>query len=66
MSTPVPPVTQPDASSQMCPGDQRGPCAECTRLTHKYGDGGGPLCDVCLAVAQERWGRPVKRPTTPG
>jgi hypothetical protein len=43
MTTPTPPVTEPDPSALTCPGDQVGPCATCQRKTHKYGRGGSPL-----------------------
>jgi hypothetical protein len=61
MTTPVPPVTEPDASARLCRGDQLGPCARCHRTTHKYGPGArSPLCDYCDAEAVERWGRPLR------
>ncbi|GAA5207612.1 hypothetical protein [Streptomyces thinghirensis] len=46
MTTPVPPVTEPDVSARTFPGDQVGPCAACRRPTYKYGTGArSPLCD---------------------
>jgi hypothetical protein len=29
MTTPIPPVSEPDPSALTCPGDQVGPCATC-------------------------------------
>jgi hypothetical protein len=55
MTTPPPPVTEPDTSALICPGDQVGPCASCQRKTHKYGRGGRPLCQWCMAPAMEKW-----------
>lgn len=43
MTTPVPPVTEPDPSALICSGDLVGPCSGCQRKTHKYGRGGSPL-----------------------
>ncbi|MEU3640953.1 hypothetical protein AB0H23_32610 [Streptomyces albogriseolus] len=61
MSTPVPPVTEPDKSTQSCPSDQIGPCAMCQRPTHKYGHGArSPLCEYCDKVAVQKWGRPLR------
>jgi hypothetical protein len=39
MTTPVPPITEPDPSALTCPGDRVGLCAGCQRKTHKYGSG---------------------------
>jgi hypothetical protein len=49
MTTPPPPVTEPDPSALTCPGDQVGPCATCQRKTHKY-----------MAPAMEKWGPGVR------
>ncbi|GGW87556.1 hypothetical protein GCM10010320_81260 [Streptomyces caelestis] len=56
MTTPVPPVTEPDPSALTCPGDQVGPCALCQHKTHKYVRGDCPLCQWCMAPAMEKWG----------
>ncbi|MGW3381951.1 hypothetical protein ACWDCO_17400 [Streptomyces albogriseolus] len=61
MSTPVPPVTEPDVSARTCPSDQIGPCATCQRSTHKYGSGArSPLCDYRDEVAVQKWGKPLR------
>lgn len=57
MTNPVPPISVPDESASLCSGDQRGPCATCHRHTQKYGPGGGPLCDWCLATAKQKWAK---------
>ncbi|MDC0771732.1 hypothetical protein [Streptomyces sp. HD] len=44
MTTPPPPLSEPDPSALICPGDQVGLCAGCQRKTHRYGSGGSPLC----------------------
>ncbi|MFJ3249038.1 hypothetical protein [Streptomyces sp. NPDC086782] len=49
MTTPVPPISEPDPSMAMCRGDQAGPCVTCHRKTHRYGHGGTPLCSWCAA-----------------
>ncbi|MDQ1041154.1 hypothetical protein QFZ75_007570 [Streptomyces sp. V3I8] len=35
-------------------------CSGCRRPTHKYGSGGLPLCQWCLASARENWGPAVR------
>ncbi|WP_031069311.1 hypothetical protein [Streptomyces sp. NRRL S-118] len=30
-----------------CPPEHVGPCASCRELTHRYGEGGNPLCTAC-------------------
>jgi predicted Fe-S protein YdhL (DUF1289 family) len=60
MATPTPPVTEPDPSVLVCSGDKIGPCAGCKRKTHRYGAGGSPLCQWCMALAQEKWGPGVR------
>ncbi|GGS07255.1 hypothetical protein GCM10010220_69080 [Streptomyces parvulus] len=61
MTSPVPPITEPDVSARTCPGDERGPCAACRRPTHKYGRGArSPLCEYCDGRAVERWGRKLR------
>ncbi|GGV87206.1 hypothetical protein GCM10010294_68810 [Streptomyces griseoloalbus] len=64
MTTPPPPVTEPDPSALTCPGDKVGPCATCQRKTHRYGTGGSPLCGWCMAAAQDRWGPGVRYNST--
>lgn len=64
MTTPPPPVSEPDPSALTCPGDKVGPCAACQRKTHKYGSGGSPLCQWCMASAQEKWGTGVRYTST--
>ncbi|MCG0068174.1 hypothetical protein L0F81_33755 [Streptomyces tricolor] len=54
------PVTEPDPSALVCPGEHVGPCATCQRKTHKYGRGGLPLCGWCFGRARERWGTGVR------
>ncbi|WP_395575778.1 hypothetical protein [Streptomyces sp. BK79] len=60
MTTSPPPVSEPEPSALACPGDKVGPCAGCQRNTHKYGTGGLPLCQWCLAPAMQRWGPAVR------
>jgi hypothetical protein len=43
MTSPPPPITEPDPSALICPGDKVGPCTGCQRKTHRYGLGGSPL-----------------------
>ncbi|MET9078607.1 hypothetical protein ABZX95_42275 [Streptomyces sp. NPDC004232] len=64
MTTPVPPVAEPDPSALVCPGNLVGPCATCQRKTHKYGHGGAPLCQWCAAPVMEGWGRHVRFTST--
>jgi hypothetical protein len=66
MTTPVPPVTDPDPSAHTCSGDLVGPCAKCQRKTHKYGRGGCPLCQWCMAPVMAKWGPGVRYATTRG
>ncbi|WP_284049096.1 hypothetical protein [Streptomyces sp. YS415] len=35
-------------------------CAACQRKTHRYGTGGSPLCQWCMALVQEKWGTTVR------
>ncbi|MET9913404.1 hypothetical protein ABZZ74_42725 [Streptomyces sp. NPDC006476] len=63
MTTPPPPISEPDPSALVCPGDKVGPCATCQRKTHKYGSGGSPLCQWCAAPVLEKW-RPGVRHTS--
>ncbi|CAL9668162.1 hypothetical protein SUDANB2_07270 (plasmid) [Streptomyces sp. enrichment culture] len=64
MTTPAPPVTEPDPSVLTCPGDLIGPCATCQRKTHKYGRGGSPLCTWCMEPVQQKWGPGVRYVST--
>lgn len=47
----LPPSPRPDrralAARLGCAPDQVGPCARCHELTHRYGNGGSPLCRTC-------------------
>lgn len=50
------PVRQPPTTSASslaagphCPPGEAGPCASCRQLTHRYGKGGNPLCQLCRA-----------------
>lgn len=61
MTSPVPPINEPDPSVAFCRGDQVGPCSGCRRSTHKYGLGGLPLCGWCGREAQEHWGPGVRQ-----
>ncbi|MEU6258627.1 hypothetical protein [Streptomyces sp. NPDC047043] len=64
MTTPPPPITEPDPSALVCSGNQVGPCATCQRKTHKYGSGGSPLCQWCMAAVTEKWGPTVRHTST--
>ncbi|MFJ3229228.1 hypothetical protein ACIPJS_38590 [Streptomyces sp. NPDC086783] len=59
MASTPPPATEPDPSTFSCSSSLVGPCASCQRTTHKYGSGGLPLCQWCMASAQEKWGPAV-------
>jgi hypothetical protein len=59
VATPPPPVTEPDPSARLAPG-LVGPCAGCQRPTHKYGHGGLPLCQWCMATVVARYGSGVR------
>ncbi|MCX5008571.1 hypothetical protein OHB05_39155 [Streptomyces sp. NBC_00638] len=56
-SAPPPPVSEPDPSTFSCPGSLG---SGCQRRTHKYGNGGMPLCQWRLAPVQENWGSTVR------
>lgn len=56
----VPPISEPDPSARVCPGDKVGLCAMCQRKTHKYGDGGFPLCQWCAVPVMAKWGPAVR------
>ncbi|MET9150898.1 hypothetical protein ABZX82_06435 [Streptomyces griseoflavus] len=60
MTTPPPPITEPDPSALTCPGDKIGPCAVCRRKTRRYGLGGNPLCGWCVTAARDKWGPGVR------
>ncbi|MFJ5646358.1 hypothetical protein [Streptomyces sp. NPDC093223] len=60
MTTPPPPIAEPDPSALVCPGDRVGPCRGCQRTTHRYGSGGSPLCQWCMAPVMEQWGTAVR------
>ncbi|RSN90113.1 hypothetical protein DMH26_28565 [Streptomyces sp. WAC 05379] len=60
MTASPPSISEPDPSALTCPGDQVGHCAGCQRKTHRYGRGGCPLCQWCLAPVMEKWGPNVR------
>ncbi|KOG37195.1 hypothetical protein [Streptomyces resistomycificus] len=62
--TPPPPVSEPDPSTFTCSSSLVGPCSGCQRPTHKYGSGGSPLCQWCMAPVQDRWGPAVRFTST--
>lgn len=64
MTTPAPPIAELDPSALTCPGDRVGHCAGCQRKTHRYGSGGSPLCQWCMALVMERWGSTVRFTST--
>ncbi|MFF3489654.1 hypothetical protein ACFYXC_41560 [Streptomyces sp. NPDC002701] len=59
-STPPPPISEPDPSTFTTSSSYVGPCSGCQRPTLKYGPGGLPLCQWCLAAARENWGPAVR------
>ncbi|MFG2951936.1 hypothetical protein [Streptomyces adustus] len=63
-STPPPSVGEPDPSTFTCSTSAVGPCSGCRRTTHKYGNGGLPLCQWCMSDAQEAWGTSVRFTST--
>ncbi|MEU6349688.1 hypothetical protein ABZ896_10215 [Streptomyces sp. NPDC047072] len=60
MTTPPPPITEPDPSARVCSSDKAGPCTGCRRTTHRYANGGSPLCQWCMEPVQARWGSSVR------
>ncbi|WP_333741628.1 hypothetical protein [Streptomyces sp. IBSBF 2806] len=56
MSTPPPPVSDPDPSTFVCLGSQVGPCAAYQRKTWKYGRGGSPVWQWCMEPVLKAWG----------
>ncbi|MEU0414779.1 hypothetical protein ABZ307_44425 [Streptomyces griseorubiginosus] len=64
MTTPPPPITEPDPSALVCSGDKVGPCTGCQRKTHRYGTGGGPLCQWCRQPVRAGWGPNVRFAST--
>ncbi|MDQ1041609.1 hypothetical protein QFZ75_008111 [Streptomyces sp. V3I8] len=59
ISTPPPPISEPDPSFTTS-SSYVGACAGCQRPIHRYGSGGLPLCQWCLATARENWGPAVR------
>ncbi|WP_221354621.1 hypothetical protein [Streptomyces beigongshangae] len=59
-----PPISEPDPSTHSCSSSYAGPCSGCQRTTHKYGSGGLPLCQWCLASARQNWGPAVRFTST--
>lgn len=62
--TPPPPISEPDPSALVCPGDRVGQCASCQRKTHRFGSGGEPLCQWCMATAKGQWDSRVRYTNT--
>lgn len=58
--TAIPPITEPDPSALVCPGDRVGHCSSCQRKTQRYGSGGSPLCRWCLEPVRAKWGAAVR------
>ncbi|MFJ5217226.1 hypothetical protein ACIP98_21195 [Streptomyces sp. NPDC088354] len=58
--TAMPAATEPDPSARTCPSQSIGSCAKCQRATHRYGTGGCPLCQWCMASAMEKWSPTVR------
>ncbi|MER6186903.1 hypothetical protein [Streptomyces sp. NPDC001652] len=65
-TTPPPPTSEPDPSALVCSRDRVGQCAGCHRRTHRYGSGGEPLCQWCMATAKEQWDARVHYTSTRG
>ncbi|REE63987.1 hypothetical protein BX257_6650 [Streptomyces sp. 3212.3] len=59
MTTPVAPISEPDPSALVCPGDHVSSCSTCQRKTHRYGYGGNPLCSYCFEAQRLKWGSNV-------
>lgn len=58
-----------DASARSritCPAWPPAACCACHRKTHRYGRGGTPLCQWCMAAAQAKWGPNVRYTSTRG
>jgi hypothetical protein len=55
---PAPPITEPDPSALICPGDKVGPCTGCQRKAHRYGSGGSP--QWCMETVKSGWGPSVR------
>ncbi|MDQ1040118.1 hypothetical protein QFZ75_006534 [Streptomyces sp. V3I8] len=53
-------VSEPDPSTFTASSSYIGPCSGRRRPTHKYGSGGLPLCQWCLATARDSWGPAVR------
>ncbi|MFI6661219.1 hypothetical protein ACIBL8_37435 [Streptomyces sp. NPDC050523] len=66
MTTAPPPATEPDPSALVCSGDKVGPRTVCQRKNHKYGSGGSPLCQWCMAAVEEKWGPAMRHTSTRG
>lgn len=66
MTTPVPPITEPDPSTMICPGSHVGLCAGCQQQTWRYGPGGLPRCSWCFADQKAKWGPGVRFTSTRG
>ncbi|MGW8730531.1 hypothetical protein ACWGNF_31395 [Streptomyces sp. NPDC055808] len=57
MSTPAP--ATPSATARDIRSDQRGSCAICYTLIHRYGFGGNPLCPQCRARIEAAGKKPT-------
>ncbi|NNN34421.1 hypothetical protein HLK59_29490 [Streptomyces sp. S3(2020)] len=64
MTTTPPPVSEPDPSALVYSGNHVGLCAGCQRKTHRYGNGGSPLCSWCMADAKAQWDARVRYTNT--
>lgn len=64
MTTVPPPISEPDPSALVCPGDRVGLCAGCQRKTHRYSSGGSPLCQWCAEPVMAAWGPTVRHTST--
>lgn len=51
---------RPKPPAPVCPPAQVGPCQGCQQPTHRYGNGGNPLCAVCLPPVRAAQGTKVR------
>lgn len=66
MTTPAPPITEPEPSAITCPGSNVGRCARCQRQTWRYGSGGLPLCSGRFDEQKAKSGPGVRHTSTRG
>ncbi|MFC8350940.1 hypothetical protein [Streptomyces sp. NPDC057280] len=66
MTTPTspPPISEPDPSALVCSGSDVGSCAGCQRKTHRFGNGGFPLCQWCAEPVMAAWSSNVRHTNT--